>query len=542
MSKFLYLVACLAFAGVLLSGARAAELAVLAQPGPWPVADHLIAYRGQIWFSTAVKGVDHNSADVWRFDPETQTASFERYLFSQDTGRPAVHEGLLFWPHEDMRVGLGAGVTSVTNGTEWRDLFVPSTDHMMHTHALVPWRGGLVAAMAGWNSVLARSDDAGQSWQILANDPPQSGSFHRYNDVAVLGDRLFVRHWQNTGLTLAEYRDGQVVPVEDWAQGHYFTALTPFAGALYALVDDQDGARQLWRIADDGPRRVETAPKDLNANFLFHDGETLWAMVRDKDGGQLWSSKDGSTFVAGDRVRGGVPTSAAALGPGRIYIGGAGIDGKAILWGPTDGTPVVQGEAAALPDQGNLVEWPFDVEADRARLLAALGDVKNYQGHGRPLRDLLSEVTVSKPPPGFLASLLQADMPAGEVEVFGGRFSVAARDIATWHILAAMARVGDPTVPVAVLSADWTREANRPQKWFDALLIGLHAVQLSGQNDRPTVEALIGRLDRPNDPDWLLSQVTGTLSAVTGMPFAYDKTAWKEWWESAQKTWPSDAS
>jgi hypothetical protein len=105
-----------------------------------------------------------------------------------------------------------------------------------------------------------------------------------------------------------------------------------------------------------------------------------------------------------------------------------------------------------------------------------------------------------------------------------------------------MARNRDATVPVQILAAEWNREPNRPQKWFDALLIGLHAVQLSGQNDRATVDALIGRLDNALDPDWLSSQVTGTLSAITGKPFAYDKQAWKAWWDSARDTWPADAS
>ncbi len=58
--------------------AKAEELAVLARIGPWPVADQLIAYQGKIWFSTSVKGVDHNSADLWSFDPASRTTRFER--------------------------------------------------------------------------------------------------------------------------------------------------------------------------------------------------------------------------------------------------------------------------------------------------------------------------------------------------------------------------------------------------------------------------------------------------------------------------------
>jgi hypothetical protein len=520
----------------------AAELGVLARPGPWPVADRLIAYQGRIWFSTAVKGVDHNSADIWSFDPTSQESQFERYLFSQNTGHPVVHKGLLYWPHEDMRIGLGAGVVSVTNGVDWRDLLVPADDPMMHTHATAEWRGQLVAAMAGWNSVLAASDDAGKSWRLLVNDPPKSGSFHRYNDVAALGDRLFVRHWQDTGLSLGEFRDGHVAAVEAWPNNRYFSPLTRFAGALYALVDADDGKAELWRIDLHGAEKVDVGTAGLDMRQLISDGKSLWFIARTGNGGQLWSSADGQVFLPGDTFRGGLAHSAAAAAPGKIFVGGQGADGKAILWGPPPTTGVDVPGLAVLPEQRVGTALAFDGDAEKRRLRAVLIAPDNYQRHGRPLRKALREVLLLNPPPDFFASLLEAEVPEQDIEIFGGRFTVPARDMATWQILAAMAQNGDRSVPSELLTGPWQRQPNRPQKWFDALLIAMHAVQLSGQSDRETVDALMGRLDNAGDPDWLQSQVTGTLTAITGEHFAYDKAAWTKWWALARKNWPQKPS
>lgn len=317
----------LTFLLILIAGtvtSLAADLAVLARPGPWPVADRSIVYQGKVWFSTAVKGVDHNSADIWSFDPATRKLRFERFLFSQDTGHPVVHRDLLYWPHEDMRVGLGAGILSVTDGRNWRDLVIATGDHMMHTHAAAEWQDRLVAVMAGWNSILAVSDDAGRHWRELVNDAPKTGSFHRYNDMAVLGDRLFIRHWESSGLSLAEYRGGRIVPVEGWPHQRHFSRLSWFSDALYALVDDDKGNTELWRVNTAGPVRVDVEPAGLKMRQLVSDGERLWIVAGAADGGQLWSSNDGSVFTPGDRFHGGRSHSAVAVAPGAIYVTGAG--------------------------------------------------------------------------------------------------------------------------------------------------------------------------------------------------------------------------
>jgi hypothetical protein len=53
------------------------------------------------------KYVNHNSADVWSYDPATATSRYERHSLSQNSGDPIVHDGLLYWPFEDSRFSPG---------------------------------------------------------------------------------------------------------------------------------------------------------------------------------------------------------------------------------------------------------------------------------------------------------------------------------------------------------------------------------------------------------------------------------------------------
>lgn len=537
-------IACFCLLAVSCFGTVAAssgELTVLARPGPWPVVDRLISYQGRIWFSVSVKGANHNSADIWSFDPAGDGLRFERYLFSQDAGKPVVHDGLLYWPHEDMRIGLASGVVSVTNGRDWRNLQMPIDDTMMHTHALTEWRGQLVAALAGWNGALLSSTDSGRNWQVLANDPPRNGGFHRYNDVIALDDRLLVRHWELSGLSLAEFRNGEVVDVQGWPQKRGFSEFTRFNNALYALVDQDDGSSRLWRIGTGAPEPVVGAPGNVDFRALASDGQSLWLVSRNKNGGQLWSSSDGEHFAPGDMFSGGVPHSAVAVSAGKVFVGGSGSDGRAILWGPS----IVLAEQVAsprhpVPDQIPSVDRSFDEKPERQVLAAALMQLENYDRHGRGLLEQIRAALSKKPPPGFFTSLLDIAVPDEEIEMFGGRFSVPAKDIATWQLYAAIGLNGEKTVAATVLRRRWNHQPNGPQKWLDPLLIAMHALQLTGQNDRATIDALVQRLDDAGDPDWLRSQVTGTLVALTGQRFAYDSSAWKSWWRSAKANWPID--
>lgn len=518
---------------------RSDDLMVLARPGPWPVADRLVPFRERLWFATAVKGVNHNSADIWSLNPVDGQVRFERYLFSQDAGIPTVHRGLLYWPHEDMRVGTGDGVASVTNGADWRDFAIPVSGTMMHTHAMIPWQGDLIAALAGWNGALARSTNGGVTWQTMANDPPGDGAFHRYNGLATLGDRLFVRHWRRSGVVLAEFRDGRVGAIDGWPSGVDLSEPVAFQGHLYAIVTRRSGDTELWRVGSGRTERVPFRPAKLTMRALAGDGQSLWMAATSRSGGQLWHSRDGRTFEQGPLLDGGDPVSMTALGPGRIYVGGKGHDGQAIVWGPKPDAAFrrLSEEQPNLPAGPACPDRSGNGSLIRAELVNALADLGNYQGHGSGLRRKFSAALTQNPPADLFSGLLKLPLPDMAVEVYGGQFRVPAAEIARWRLINALA-ANCETVPLQLLAGTWLRQPNGPQKWFDPLLAAMRAIQHLNQNDQATIDALIARLDQPGDPEWLQSQLTGTLTAITGKRLAYDRSAWRRWWRMARKDWP----
>ncbi len=96
-----------------------APLVPLVRGLPWSGVSGMIGYDRRLWFVNSVKFVNHNSADVYSYDPRTGTRRYERHLFSQDAGDPVVSGGLLYWPFEDSRWSPGRGEFMVTNGRDW---------------------------------------------------------------------------------------------------------------------------------------------------------------------------------------------------------------------------------------------------------------------------------------------------------------------------------------------------------------------------------------------------------------------------------------
>ena len=95
-------------------------------------------------------------------------------------------------------------------------------------------------------------------------------------------------------------------------------------------------------------------------------------------------------------------------------------------------------------------------------------------------------------------------------------------------------------VPVAYLAQPWAVSPNRSEKYFQPLLAALVAVERVGQSDRATIDALLRRLSYRSDPRWLTGDVVGVLTSLTGQRFAYDRTAWRNWWEGAKDRWPAN--
>ncbi len=180
----------LSFAFLTLPTATAQEaLPILSRIGPWPEASNLIGYQGRLWLSNSVKWENHNSADLYSYDPATGDLRYERQLFSQDAGRPAILNGLLYWPFEDNRFSIGWGQFMITNGTDWQFRTIP-TGQIFHSHAMAVVGDRLISADSAWRAGLDVSDDGGLTWRRIYEHPTPTGRVSRIVELFAIGDRV----------------------------------------------------------------------------------------------------------------------------------------------------------------------------------------------------------------------------------------------------------------------------------------------------------------------------------------------------------------
>ena len=240
----------------------------LAQPGPWSSVSQLIGYRGRVWFANSAKFVNHNSADIYSYDPRRGQTRYEAHLFSQDAGRPVVANGLLYWPFEDSRFSSGHGEYMVTDGQRW-DWKVLPHGVVFHVHAMMGLDGALYAATSAWRAGLQRSDDGGASWRVVHDHPTADKRVSRFNSLAVLDGRLFVGLTSRTqpGPKLLQLAGETLRPVESWPHGQATTALATHRGWLYGLQPQRRGVERVAHRR--GSRRTDRQPRRRHAGIRF---------------------------------------------------------------------------------------------------------------------------------------------------------------------------------------------------------------------------------------------------------------------------------
>ncbi len=511
--------------------ARAQEpLPVLAHIGPWPEASNLIAYQGRVWLANSVKWRNHNSADLYTYDPANGDLRYERHLFSQDAGRPAILNGLLYWPFEDNRFSLGWGQFMITDGTDWRFRTIP-TGQVFHNHAMVVVGERLIAAESAWRAGLDVSDDRGLTWRRIYEHPTPDGRVSRIVDLFALGDRVIGPFSGPNERRLLIAKDAAVTDLPGWPGNRSLHGAAVYKGWLYGLVGGDDGT-SVWR--SDGQRSERVAPPEegWGATGLAAGEDGLWAVGNGPDGGTAWFSVDGADWIVKHTLPGGMPREVLIFG-GQPYVAGAGDDGRGILWGPPPGSAAsnlaVEGPPALPVGPSAEIDW---AEAE-ARLDAALIDPETYTGRAGVLRGLVLKLAQAGPPPDLFSARLLRPVPEVTLSLFGGAAQVSAVSMARWMLLWGMAQAGTGEVPLDLLTEPWDVPTNRPEKYFVPQLAAMWAVAATGQNDGATIAALIDRLERTEDPLWLRGDAVGALSAVTDQRFGYDAAAWRKWWSEA---------
>lgn len=497
------------------------QLDVIAQVGPWPVASRLIGYQGKLWFANSVKGRNHNSADIWSFNPGTRKTRYERHLYSQDAGHPLIYKGLLYWPFEDALQSAGNGVVEVTDGKIWKPLTI-SNPPIYHTSQLLEWNGGLLAITGTRNAGMQLSEDDGRSWQEFYIHPTPSTHVSRIKEMLVFAGETYASLNDAKVKRLVRWTGSGFRDVSSWPLNRYFNGLTVHGDGLFGLVG-RGREREIWRF--DGRRSVRVG---FTGPFvdLASDGDQLWVVSND---GRLWSSPSGDNWSRHGDLERGRPVSVQAVAGG-IYVAGAGDDGRGIIWGPPDHDIPIGDTPPKLISQHPAQKLAIDWTALGRKIDALLADPTSYGGPGiSEARQMIFEASTNGAPSGFFAERLKAKVPSVSIRAFGGGMELNAKDFARTVVLSGMEKAGHANVPIAYLADPWTSEPNSYEKYFEIELSALRAVAASGQNDRETLEALLTRLDFTDDPPWLRSQVIGTLTAVSGEHFGYDIAAWKQW-------------
>ncbi len=517
------------------SNGLAAEepLTVLAKVGPWPEVSRLIGYDGRLWFANSVKGRNHNSADLYSYDPESGQTRYETQLFSQDAGRPLVAEGVLYWPFEDARFSLGWGHYVATDGQVWRQGTIPSA-RAFHTHAMAQLDGTLVAATSAWRAGLQVSNDNGVTWQSVYEHPTEEGRVSRIVELRSQGNYLIGRLAGRNLRGLLRFDGEQVVALPGWPNDDRVTALTSGRGWLYGLVQ-QSGNPVLWRSNGEVSERLGRIPADWRVSGLAADNENLWAVGVSNGQGWLWQSRAGKRWRAHSKLEGGRPREVATYA-GQIFVAGAGDNGHGILWGPREPISIeteVTGKLAppAAPIDGN---WQ-DTAPSLQHNLAQSGSGGDQRAR---LRDMVFYLAKSAAPANALSPAL-ADLAGTEtVSLIGGAVEISRATLARWILLWGNGLAGRGEIPKDLLSRPWTTAPNPSEKYFDPQPIAIWAAGQVGQRDRHTISILIDRLFAASDPTWLKGDIVGALTRLTGQRFAHDYDAWRNWWKREKVTCP----
>lgn len=508
-----------------------ASLAVLARVGPWPAVSRLIGFDGRLWFANSVKYRNHNSADIYSFEPGSRELRYETHFFSQDAGRPTVAYGRLYWPFEDARFSTGRAEFMASDGSTWDWRTIPRTE-AFHLHAMQAGEDGLYAATSSWKGRILHSTDQGVTWQLAYEHTNREG-VSRVTVLGAHGDHTYagMTAWRERGPKLLRGDASGFQPVPGWPDGQRVDAIVSFRGQLYANNQQGDDFA-LLRTNGESVERI-SALDGQQIRALTANAEIIVAVSGADGTGKLWQSRDGMNWQAAQQFADALPIDVTFFN-GQLYVGAIGADGKGVLYGPEHPSAVPHRSdiAGTLPPPVGPPEE--EIPAAFERLDMALADPDSY---GHQLPSLFEDLAASRAPTvgaGF-AQRLNGIFPEGDVALFGGALEVPARVIGRWALLNAIARNGNGDIPPALLMDDWQETPNGAEKYLTAMPAAVWAVSRTGQRDNETLGALIKRLARLDDPDWLEGDIVGALTALSGERFGYDPAAWRKWWAARKQ-------
>jgi hypothetical protein len=504
-----------------MSSTVAGPLVELGRPGPWAGVSGLIAYGPRLYLVNSQLFVNHNAADVYSYHPGEGTLRFERRLFSQDAGIPAIIDGLLYWPYEDPRFSSTYGEYAITDGQKWQWQVAPDL-RGFHVHALTAHQGVLYALVSGWRGRIYQSRDHGQRWTLLYEHPSPAGQVSRITAMVAGADTLYfaLTAWAEAGVKLLHRQGAAVVPVPGWPSGRSIGALGVFQGKIYAVNHTADTQR-LWR--SDGRRSPEpiAALDGYSVRALAATADTLWAVSAAPGGkGIVWRSADGLKWRQVQRLP--APPVALTVVGDQVFVGTYNRTRGGALWGPAPPHAF-----ATLPPPAQLPApsvHPFTPSAlahALHELDQALADSTRGDYRQRLITHLLPLALSHDPAAGqALSRRLYTSLPPTLVPLFGGQVQMPMAQLVRWYLLYAIALNGHGWVPPACLTTPWTASPNMAEKYLEPVLAAAWAVTELGQATPATLDALHIAL-AAELPTWARGDVLAALHRLAGHPFQY---------------------
>ncbi len=507
----------------LQAGERAVERY---EVGPWPVASRLIGYRDRIWFVNSVKGVNHNSADLYSVSIHGGPPRYEGHLFSQDAGDPVVHRGLLYWPLEDARTEPGIGAFDVTDGERWEHGLIP-TEQAFHNHAMVASGDRLYAAPSAWKGSVALSEDGGSAWRTAYLHPTPDRRVSRITALVAVGHGVYGTLNAPEGQRLIRVDDGSGSPVPGWPNGSS-AALTVHKDRLFGIVSNPE-AGGLWGWDGERSEAVWTPPAGWRPSALASDGEQLWMAGEGTSGALLWVSRNGRDWSEVAVLEGGSPRDLVAY-QGVIVVGGRGGNDRGVLW-VLRPSPVAEPsvEAPDWPEPTPQGHADFDWAAAAAELDGLLADPASYERYGQPLKHAIYDLPRRKVPQDFYSDRLKAIMPDDPLAMFGNLMLDRMAVMGRWRLYWGMGLARSGQVDPTDILRPWDYTPNGPFKFFSTPEIAMWAAHRLARPDAEVLEALVQRLEDEATPLWLKGDAVGTLFSLTGQRLGYDATAWRGW-------------
>lgn len=498
--------------------------------GPWPVVSKIIGYRDRIWFANSVKGVNHNSADLWSLPLNDEKPRYEGHLFSQDAGDPVVHQGLLYWPLEDARAGPGIGAFDVTDGERWEHGLIP-TEQAFHVHAMAEAEGFLYAAPSAWKASIARSEDGGASWTGIYLHPTPDRRVSRITSLVALDDSIVGTLNAPEGRLLIRVDDGSGDPVPGWPTDRHYADLLAHQGDLYGLVIGQ-GEAGLWQSDGNRSFKIWTAPDGWVPEALTSDGEIFWMVGQGGDTTELWTSPDARNWTYIADLDGGKPFTIEAY-RGVVVVGGQGARDQGVVWVVRSGSPMEDLKVEPIwPSFANEPSGEnFDWQAAAGRIDRMLSNLDAYGRYGIRLGEEIMALPKTEVPAFFYNDRLQIDMPSDPFPMFANIVLPEASTIGRWYLYWGMGLSRTGRVDPVDILRPRNYAANGPVKYFSSAEIAMWAAGRIGRADPKVLDALIRRIEDPATPLWLKGDAVGALYSITGERHGYDGITWRAWYD-----------